>query len=66
MKKVVSKSILKKAGIPDGFVLTAIDKTPINTTTEVKKLLEDKKGGVLIEGINPDGSRGYYGFGIEK
>lgn len=66
VKKVGSKSILKKAGIPDGFVLTAIDKTPISTTTEVKKLLEDKKGGVLIEGINPDGSRGYYGFGIEK
>lgn len=66
VKKVGQKSILKKAGIPDGFVLTAIDKTPVSTTTEVKKLLEDKKGGVLLEGINPDGSRGYYGFGIEK
>jgi serine protease Do len=59
------KSLLRKAGIPVGFIITAIDKKTIATVAEAKKLLESKKGGVLIEGIKPDGSKGYYGFGIE-
>ncbi|MCF8253134.1 MAG: Do family serine endopeptidase [Bacteroidia bacterium] len=65
IKKVGEKSPLKKAGIPDGFVLTSIDKKPIATITDVKLSLKDHKGGVLMEGINPSGSKGYYAFGIE-
>ncbi|MDZ4666563.1 MAG: Do family serine endopeptidase [bacterium] len=64
IKKVGEKSPLKKAGIPNGFVLTSIDKKPVANFTDVKMHLEDRKGGVLIEGINPDGSKGYYGFGL--
>lgn len=64
IKKVGEKSPLKKAGIPNGFVVTSIDKNPVSTLTDVKLSLEDHKGGVLIEGINPDGSKGYYGFGL--
>jgi serine protease Do len=64
IKKVGDKSPLKKAGIPNGFVLTSIDKKAVATITDVKLNLEDRKGGVLIEGINPDGSKGYYGFGL--
>jgi hypothetical protein len=30
----------------------------------VKLNLDGRKGGVLFEGINPDGSKGYYGFGL--
>jgi Do/DeqQ family serine protease len=64
IKKVGEKSPLKKAGIPSGFVLTYIDKKPVATITDVKLNLEGHKGGVLLEGINPDGSKGYYGFGL--
>ncbi len=66
IKKVGNKSPMKKAGVPDGFVLTQIDKKPVATINDVKVALENKKGGVLFEGINPDGSKGFYGFGIEK
>jgi serine protease Do len=65
LKKAGEKSVLKKKGIPDGFIVTSIDKKPVFTVSDVKNALADKKGGVLIEGINPDGSKGYYGFGIE-
>lgn len=65
VKKVGDKSILKKAGVPNGFIVTHIDKKPVSTLMDVKLALEGKKGGVLLEGINPDGSKGYYGFGIE-
>ncbi|OYU95011.1 MAG: deoxyribonuclease HsdR [Bacteroidetes bacterium B1(2017)] len=64
IKKVGEKSPLKKAGIPNGFVVTSIDKNPVGTINDIKLGLEDHKGGVLIEGINPDGSKGYYGFGL--
>jgi len=64
IKKVGDKSPLKKAGIPNGFIVTSIDKKLVSTFTDIKLNLEDRKGGVLFEGINPDGSKGYYGFGL--
>jgi S1-C subfamily serine protease len=64
VKKIGDKSPLKKAGVPLGFVITQIDKTAVANSSEVKNALEGRKGGVLLEGINPDGSKGYYGFGI--
>jgi serine protease Do len=66
LKKAGEKSVLKKAGIPNGFIITSIDKKPVFTVSDIKAALSDRKGGVLLEGINPDGSKGYYGFGIEK
>jgi len=65
LKTADSKSVLKKNGIPNGFIITTIDKMPMSTPTDVKNALANKKGGVLVEGINPDGSRGYYGFGLD-
>jgi Do/DeqQ family serine protease len=65
VKKLDDKSLLRKAGISPGFIIISIDKKPIATVSEVKSLLENKKGGVLIEGVHTDGSKGYYGFGIE-
>ncbi len=66
VKHVGEKSEMKKAGVPNGFILISIDKVPVNTVSEVKAAFENKKGGVLLEGINPDGSKGYYGFGLNK
>lgn len=64
VKKVADKSLLKKAGVPAGFIITTIDKRPVNTPAEVKSALEDKTEGVLLGGINPDGSKGFYGIGL--
>ena len=36
----------------------------IATIDDIKSTLENKKGGVLIEGIYPNGMRAYYGFGM--
>ena len=62
LKSLSDKSALKKAGIPVGFVLTHIDKVPVGSVSEVKNTLENKKGVVFLVGINPNGSKGYYGF----
>jgi len=55
---------LKSAGIREGFIITRIDNTNVNSVNELLSLLNSKKGGILIEGIYPNGLRAYYGFGL--
>ncbi len=55
---------LKDTGIREGFIITKVDRTPILSTRDLFKALEDKKGGVLIEGVYPSGAKAYYGFGM--
>ncbi len=55
---------LLNAGIKEGFVITSIDKKKITSIKEVQTMLENKTGGVLIEGVYPNGMRAYYGFGL--
>lgn len=65
IKKISDKSILKKAGVPMGFIITSIDKQPVSTPSEVKSALESAGESVLIGGVNPDGSKGFYGIGLK-
>ncbi|MCW3083908.1 MAG: hypothetical protein JWP12_1274 [Bacteroidetes bacterium] len=55
---------LLSAGIKEGFIITSVDKKRITTVDDIKAALETKKGGVLIEGVYPNGMRAYYGFGM--
>jgi len=55
---------LKSAGLREGFIITSIDNRPIRSAEEVIQYLDNKKGGVLIEGVYPNGMRAYYGFGL--
>lgn len=62
--KELDKGKLREAGMREGFIITRVDKNPVTSPTELKQLLENKQGGVLIEGIYPNGVRGYYGVGM--
>lgn len=64
--KVVSlkSGKLLSSGIRTGFIITAIDNKPIRNTQELSDYLSNKRGGVLIEGVYPNGMRAYYGFGL--
>lgn len=55
---------LRSAGIMKGFIITSIDEEAINSKEELFNVLENKEGGVLLEGIYPNGKRAYYGFGL--
>jgi predicted metalloprotease with PDZ domain len=55
---------LWNAGVKEGFIILFIDKKPVKTVEDVTKYLSVKKGGVLIEGIYPNGMRAYYAFGM--
>jgi serine protease Do len=55
---------LRLAGIKEGFIITKIDNQKITSPEELQAALENKKGGILIEGIYPNGMRAFYGFGM--
>jgi len=55
---------LRSAGIREGFIIQSIDNKTIKSTQDIVSALSNKRGGVLIEGIYPNGSRAYYGFGL--
>lgn len=53
-----------KVGIKEGFILTSVNKTPVNSVKDITEILDDSEGGVIIEGIDETGSRSYYAFGM--
>ncbi len=55
---------LKSAGIKEGFIITSIDHKQVNSKDELKSVLENKKGGILLEGVYSNGMRAYYAFGL--
>jgi Do/DeqQ family serine protease len=55
---------LRSAGINQGFIITHLDQKPVKTPEEVVNFFNTQKGGVLVEGIYPNGMKGYFGFGI--
>jgi S1-C subfamily serine protease len=57
---------LKTKGIPQGFVITHIDKTPIYTTVDAEKAFDQKEGAVLIEGVTSDGNKEAYAIRLDK
>lgn len=51
----------KKAGIESNFIIRFLDKVPVDNIADLKRMLEYKKGGVLIEGVYTTGQEGTYG-----
>ncbi|MBL7983819.1 MAG: trypsin-like peptidase domain-containing protein [Flavobacteriales bacterium] len=55
---------LRSTGIKEGFIITKVDQTRVREPKDVLQALEEKRGGVLIEGVYPNGQRAYYGLGV--
>lgn len=55
---------LSSCGITEGFIITRVDRSDVSTESDLSKALKGKSGGVLIEGVYPNGKRAYYGFGM--
>ena len=62
----IAKGPLADKGIPEGFVITMIDKQRVYTTKDVEKLLEGKSGSVLIDGILPNGKEDSFAVRIQE
>ena len=55
---------LSNAGIKEGFIILSVDKKKVSSLKDIQIMLENKTGGVLIEGMYANGMRAYYGFGL--
>ncbi|MCC6383762.1 MAG: Do family serine endopeptidase [Bacteroidia bacterium] len=60
----LSAGKLRSAGIKEGFIITRIDGQEVSSTDEINQLLQNKRGGILVEGLYQNGIRAYYAFGI--
>ena len=60
----LSNGKLKEGGVKEGFIITKVNRANINSIDDLKKALGNVKGGVLIEGVYPNGLIAYYAIGI--
>ncbi|MFX0556007.1 Do family serine endopeptidase [Maribacter sp. CXY002] len=66
VSKLYPGKIRKETQMREGFIITHIDGKHVKSVEDVTKILDNKKGGVMLEGVYPDGSKYYYAFGLES
>lgn len=52
----------KEAGIPEGFIISFLDRVPVDDVEDFNRMLEYKRGGILIEGYDESGQKRAYGL----
>jgi len=62
--KSVKPGKFMKVGIREGFVLTSVNKKPVNSVKDIADILNETEGGVIIEGVDLNGDKSYYAFGM--
>jgi serine protease Do len=60
----LDNGLIRNSGIREGFIIVAIDKQPVHSTQDLKDGFTSRKGGILVEGVYPNGMRAYYGIGL--
>jgi Do/DeqQ family serine protease len=61
----LDKGKLKDAGLKEGFIITNVNKRPIYEVNDFKREIGNARGGILVEGIYPNGELEYFVFGNE-
>lgn len=55
----------KKAGIKEGFIITHIDKVPVDNVEDLNRIVANKHGGMLVEGLYGDDSDDKEVYGVD-
>lgn len=63
--KSLEKGKLQNAGLKEGFIITYVNKIPIFEVSDFKKEIGNARGGILVEGVYPNGEQAYFVFGVE-
>lgn len=61
--KSITEGSWKKAKMEPGFIITHIDKVQVDNVEDLNRIMDIKRGGVLIEGVSAKG--GKETFGVE-
>ncbi len=56
---------LKNSGMKEGFIITHVNKKPIYEMKDFKRETGNSRGGILVEGIYPNGEQAYFVFGMK-
>jgi len=56
----------KEAGIKEGFIIMQVNKNPVSEVNELSHIIKNSRGGILVEGIYPNGEVAYYVFGVNS
>jgi serine protease Do len=59
----LSAGKLRNAGIHEGFIMLAMNGMKIEDENDVRRIIEKADGGIMVEGIYPNGMKAYYAFG---
>lgn len=54
---------LRSAGIHEGFIILAMNGMKIASENDIRQVIDQSKGGIMVEGIYPNGMKAYYAFG---
>lgn len=60
--KKVDEGKWKEAGIKEGFIISFLDRVPVDNVEDFNRMLEYKRGGILIEGYYVTGEKRAYGL----
>jgi serine protease Do len=58
----IKRGSFANLGIPEGFIVTAVNRQAVKSPQDFEKILLNIEGRVYIEGITKNGQRGYYSF----
>ncbi|MEA2041365.1 MAG: Do family serine endopeptidase [Bacteroidota bacterium] len=61
----LSSGKLLKAGVRKGFIITTMNRKKISAIEDIRAVLNHSQGGIYIEGVYPNGTTGYYAFGLK-
>ena len=65
--KLYAGKLSQNTQIRSGFIVTHVDSKEVTTVQELVKALENKSGGILLEGIYEDvPGKKYYAFGLDS
>lgn len=53
----------RDAGIKKGFIITHVNKNSISEVNDLSTIIKNSRGGILVEGIYPNGEAAYYVLG---
>ncbi len=65
VKQLFAGKLRRDTNMREGFIITKVDGRTVTSVEEVEKLLQNKTGGVMLEGVYEDQpGQHYYAFGL--
>jgi Do/DeqQ family serine protease len=60
----IKNGLIKNSGMKEGFIIIKVDGKEVKSVEDINNILKNKTGGVLFEGVYPNGINAYYGLGL--